>query len=174
MSHPLQEPGRASRHIDPCIIVIFGATGDLTGRKLAPALYNLGKEGMLPPNFVCVGFARREQTHEGFRKEMKEAVGQFSRIKPIDEPLWKTFEEQIFFYSSNFDDDQGYEGLNRLLTDLDSRFGTKGNRVFYLSTQPSFFTMIIVVGSRSEKPSSLMLPPNSMTIALLFCSFHFI
>jgi glucose-6-phosphate 1-dehydrogenase len=82
-SNPLEEPGRSSRNIDPCIVVIFGATGDLTGRRLAPALYNLGREGQLPPNFALVGFARREKSHEEFRSELKEDIAAFSRVKPI-------------------------------------------------------------------------------------------
>ena len=70
-SHPLEEPGMSSRFIDPCILVIFGASGDLTARKLIPAIYNLAREGQLPPQFACVGFARRDKTHEQFREEMK-------------------------------------------------------------------------------------------------------
>ncbi len=69
-AHPLDEPGISSRFIEPCILVIFGATGDLTGRKLFPAIYNLVREGQLPSQFACVGFARRDKTHEQFRDEM--------------------------------------------------------------------------------------------------------
>ena len=143
MSHPLQEPGRASRHIDPCIIVIFGATGDLTGRKLAPALYNLGKEGMLPPNFVCVGFARRDKTDAQFRTELKEEIGAHSRTQPIDATFWNHFQEQIFYHRSEFDDAAGYKALAASLAGLDSRFATRGNRIFYLSVQPKFFPIIV-------------------------------
>lgn len=141
-SHPLEEPGMSSRFIDPCILVIFGATGDLTARKLIPAIYNLAREGQLPPQFACVGFARRDKTHEQFRAEMKEAISSFSRIKPIDEHLWSTFKEQLFYHKSEFHEDEGYERLSSFLQDLDNRLGTKGNRVFYLSTQPSYFTTI--------------------------------
>jgi glucose-6-phosphate 1-dehydrogenase len=140
--HPLEEPGISTRFVDPCILVIFGATGDLTARKLIPALYNLTREGQLSPQFVCVGFARREKTHEQFRNEMYEAITKFSRVKPIDESLWNNFKEQIFYHKSEFHDDAGYENLQSFLNQLDGRFGTKGNRVFYLSTQPSFFTLI--------------------------------
>lgn len=141
-SHPLEEPGMSSRFIDPCILVIFGATGDLTARKLIPAIYNLAREGQLPPQFACVGFARRDKTHEQFRAEMKEAISSFSRIKPIDENLWSTFKEQLFYHKSEFHEEEGYERLSAFLQDLDNRLGTKGNRVFYLSTQPSYFTTI--------------------------------
>src|SRR5277367_321544 len=101
-SSPLEEPGRSARDIDPCILVIFGATGDLTGRKLAPALYNLGREGQLPPNFVCVGFARREKSHEQFRSELKQEISSYSRVKPIDEKFWGHFQEQLFYHQSDF------------------------------------------------------------------------
>src|SRR6266481_6006875 len=95
-SHPLEEPGVSSRFIDSCILVIFGATGDLTARKLLPAIYNLAREGQLPSQFAVVGFARRSKTNEQFRQEMKEAINKFSRVKPVDEAIWKTFEQQIF------------------------------------------------------------------------------
>lgn len=127
---------------EPCIMVIFGATGDLTSRKLLPALYNLAREGFLPANFACVGFARREKTDDGFRAEMKSAVNSFSRIKPEDK-LWQQFSEQLFYHQSEFHEDEGYEQLKVLLAKLDERFGTKGNRVFYLSTPPSYFSDIV-------------------------------
>jgi glucose-6-phosphate 1-dehydrogenase len=140
--HPLEEPGLSSRFVEPCILVIFGATGDLTARKLMPALYNLAREGQLPSQFACVGFARRPKTNEEFRKEMHDAINSFSRVKPIEEPLWSNFKEHIFYHQSEFHEDEGYERLNKMLGELDARLGTKGNRVFYLSTQPSFFTLI--------------------------------
>jgi len=140
--HPLEEPGVSSRFIDPCILVIFGATGDLTARKLLPAIYNLAREGQLPSQFAVVGFARRDKTHEQFRAEMKEAINKFSRVKPVDEAIWKNFEQQIFYHRSEFPDKEGYASLDTFLKDLDGRLGTKGNRVFYLSTQPRFFTTI--------------------------------
>lgn len=142
-TNPLQELGRTSKHIDPCVVVIFGATGDLTGRRLAPAIYNLGRDGLLPPNFACVGFARKEKTHEEFRQELKEDINTYSRTKPIDEAFWKNFSDQIFYHQSEFDNDKGYETLASFLNQLDSRHGTRGNRVFYLSVQPKYFPIII-------------------------------
>lgn len=141
-AHPLEEQGQLSRISDPCIIVIFGATGDLTGRKLMPALYNLMREGQLPSQFACVGFARRPKSHNQFREEMRQAVSQFSRVKPIDETLWGHFKEGLFYHCSEFHDDGGYQKLKSFLTDIDVKLGTKGNRIFYLSTQPSFFPLI--------------------------------
>ncbi len=143
MEHPLEETGRSSRNIDPCVLVIFGATGDLTGRKLAPALYNLGREGMLPPNFACVGFARREKTHQQFRDEIKEDISTYSRTKPIEDRFWDHFQEQFFYHQSDFDQDEGYKTLATLLNQLDAKFATRGNRVFYLSVQPKYFPIVI-------------------------------
>jgi glucose-6-phosphate 1-dehydrogenase len=142
MPNPLVEAGSTTRLPDPCILVIFGATGDLTSRKLVPALYNLTKDAQLPSQFACVGFARREKTNEMFREEMKKGVAEFSRTKPLDETIWKHFEQQIFYHISEFHEDAGYEKLKKLLEQLDTTLGTRGNRIFYLSTQPSFFTLI--------------------------------
>lgn len=142
LESPLVEETREMKVADPCILVIFGASGDLTARKLIPALYNLARDGQLPAHFACVGFARRDKTHEQFREEMRVAVEEFSRVQPIDETLWHTFSEQLFYHRSEFDRDGGYESLNHFLKDLDQELGTKGNRVFYLSTQPSFFSLI--------------------------------
>ncbi|CCB91571.1 glucose-6-phosphate 1-dehydrogenase [Waddlia chondrophila 2032/99] len=140
--NPLIEATRQFKIPDSCILVIFGATGDLTARKLVPALYNLASAGQLPAHFACVGFARRNKSHEDFRKEMHEAVCQFSRTKPIDLNLWQSFSEKLFYHQSEFDNDEGYDSLKTFLEQLDNQFSTKGNRVYYLSTQPSFFTLI--------------------------------
>jgi glucose-6-phosphate 1-dehydrogenase len=143
-SNPLIDEGlRSAKTAESCILVIFGATGDLTARKLLPALYNLACDGQLPAHFACVGFARRDKTHETFRNEMLDAVNKYSRSKPVEKELWNSFREKIFYHKSEFDDDEGYEQLNHFLQRLDAQMGTKGNRVFYLSTQPSFFPTII-------------------------------
>ena len=140
---PPYDQGKPNRNVDPCVVVIFGATGDLTGRKLAPALYNLGLEQLLPNNFACVGFARRDKTDATFRDELKDEINNHSRIRPIDESFWKGFQEKIFYHRSEFDEDEGYESLAKKLLEIDKKLGTKGNRVFYLSVQPKFFASII-------------------------------
>lgn len=137
------EEATAGKTLDPCILVIFGATGDLTARKLLPALYNLTREGQLPPHFACVGFARRDKSDEQFRAEMYDAINKYSRVKPIDQELWQTFSQQIFYYKSEFDNAEGYKKFDSYLKDLDSKFGTKGNRIYYLSTQPSYFPAVV-------------------------------
>jgi glucose-6-phosphate 1-dehydrogenase len=148
--NPLEEKNQSFKVADPCVLVIFGATGDLTARKLMPALYNLAREGLLPSPFACVAFARRPKSDEDFRKEMKDAVSKFSRVKPLDEKLWKSFEENLFYHEAAFDDDNGYNQLREKLEGLDKQLGTRGNRVFYLSVPPSYFPMIIEKMSKAE------------------------
>lgn len=127
----------------PCILVIFGATGDLTRRKLIPALYNLARDGQLPTHFCCVGFARRAKSDAEFREEMLNAVEEFSRVKPVDASLWQTFSEQLFYHISEFDEDEGYLSLAKKLAFLDTQFATKANRIYYFSTQPSYFPLLV-------------------------------
>jgi len=141
--NPLHEASIVSKAPSPCVLVIFGATGDLTARRLVPALYNLSLEKQLPGQFVCIGFARRDKSHEDFRREMRSAIEKFSRIKPVEDALWKNFSERLFYHRSEFDHDEGYESLSAFLQQIDGKFGTKGNRIFYLSTQPSFFPLIV-------------------------------
>lgn len=142
LTNPLEEL-TTNKTPEPCILVILGASGDLTSRKLFPALYNLKREGLLPSHFACIGFARREKTHDQFRSEMYNAVNKYSRMKPVDQKLWDEFAEQVFYHRSEFDNDEGYQSLDRFLQDLDAKFGTKGNRIFYLSTPPSYFPDIV-------------------------------
>ncbi len=128
---------------DPCVLVIFGATGDLTARRLLPALYNLAHEGQLPCHFACVGFARREKSDGEFRDEMYDAVSEHSRTQPIDPEIWQAFSEQLFYHRSEFDNDEGYRTFAERLKNLDATFNTKGNRIYYLSTPPSHFPIIV-------------------------------
>ncbi len=131
------------KQVNPCVIVVFGATGDLTARKLLPALYNLAYEGNLPENIAIVGFARGAHSHETFRERMGEAINQFSRTKPINTNFWQHFQNKIFYNQSSFEQDLGYENLHKLLEEIDQKFGTQGNRIFYLATSPSHFSTII-------------------------------
>lgn len=139
--NPFHEP-EYGKPPEPCILVIFGASGDLTGRKLIPALFNLIKEGNLPTNFICVGVARRAKTHEAFRNEMSEQIKKFSRTETEESELY-AFVDKLFYYPLEFHDDAAYENLNLFLKDLDKNHGTRGNRVFYLSVQPTYFLPII-------------------------------
>src|ERR1043166_1982726 len=140
--NPLRE-GLSNRAVpQPCSIVIFGATGDLTHRKLMPALYNLAADGELPPAVAVIGFARREKTDDDFRKEMEESTRKFSR-QPVRDEIWKTFSQSIFYHQSDFGDESGYKSLATRLAKIDSERGTRGNRLFYFAVAPDQFEPIL-------------------------------
>src|ERR1700751_703838 len=106
--NPLRE-GLSTRAVpQPCSVVIFGATGDLTHRKLMPALYNLAADGDLPPAVTVIGFARRPKTDDDFRREMEDSVKEFSRQTVRDE-IWKNFAQSIFYHQSDFADESGFK-----------------------------------------------------------------
>ena len=141
-ANPLRE-GLSSRPLpQPCSIIIFGASGDLTYRKLIPALYNIAADGDLPAALSVVGFARREKTDESFRTELEEAARKFSRSGLNDE-VWASFAERVFYHQSEFGDAAGYQRLAERLKTLDEERGTRGNRLFYLSVAPSEFEGIL-------------------------------
>jgi len=140
--NPLRE-GLSTRAVpQPCSIVIFGATGDLTHRKLIPALYNLAADGELPPAVAIIGFARRPKSDDDFRKEMEEAVRKFSRQAVRDE-IWKTFSQSLFYHQSEFGDEAGYKSLGERLEKIDNERGTRGNRLFYFAAGPDQFETIL-------------------------------
>src|SRR5213596_2452421 len=140
--NPLRE-GLSTRLVpQPCTIVIFGATGDLTHRKLIPALYNLGADGDLPPSVAIVGFARRKKSDDEFRSDLEEATRKFSRQAVRDE-IWKTFAQSIFYHQSEFEDEAGYKTLAKRLDEIDKEYGTRGNRLFYFAAAPDQFEPIL-------------------------------
>jgi len=141
--NPLREGIRIKHSPEPCVMVIFGATGDLTHRKLLPALYDLALELPLPAGFSVVGFARRPYSDEQFREQALESINQFSRQKPVNPQVWESFASGISYMQSDFHDVKGYEKLGSLLNTIDQQRGTSGNRIFYLSTPPSQYPEII-------------------------------
>src|SRR5271155_1702599 len=126
-----------------CVIVIFGATGDLTARKLMPAIYNLTRDKLLPKNTVVVGFARRPKTDEEFRKEALEDVNTFSRSKPADPAIWNDLAARLYYHQSTFESPDGYRSLAQKLAEFDQKYNTGGRRLFYLSTSPAEFVQIV-------------------------------
>src|SRR5438477_8963204 len=141
-TNPLRE-GLSTRAVpQPCAIVIFGATGDLTHRKLIPALYNLASGGELPPAVTVVGFARRPKSDEEFRKELAETTKQFSR-QDVREDIWKTFSQSLLYHQSEFEDESGYQSLGKRLDKIDEERGTRGNRLFYFAAAPEQFEPIL-------------------------------
>jgi glucose-6-phosphate 1-dehydrogenase len=121
--------------------VIFGATGDLTARKIVPALYNLELQRLLPAAFAVVGAARADLTVAQFREKLHADLATYSRTKPINEDVWRSFAESVHYVSTR--DGEGYEALRHTLADLDARAGTSGNRLFYLATPPSAYGPIV-------------------------------
>jgi glucose-6-phosphate 1-dehydrogenase len=132
----------AGRPGDPCVMVIFGASGDLTKRKLIPALYNLAKDNLLSKEFALVGFARNELTSEQFRDEIGKEIGEFATTT-VDPDLWKWFSSRIYYLSGDFADPKAYAALTELLGTIDKDHGTKGNYFYYLATSPLFFGPIV-------------------------------
>ena len=141
-SNPLREGLSARAVPQPCTIVIFGATGDLTHRKLIPALYNLAADSELPPAVTVVGFARRKKNDDDFRRDLEEATRKFSRQSVRDE-IWKTFAQSIFYHASDFGDESGYKSLAAKLDKIDKERGTRGNRLFYFAVGPDQFEPIL-------------------------------
>jgi glucose-6-phosphate 1-dehydrogenase len=141
-TNPLRE-GLSMRAVpQPCSVVIFGATGDLTHRKLVPALYNLAADGELPPAVAVIGFARREKSDDEFRRELEESTRKFSRQSVRDE-IWKAFAQSIFYHQSDFGDESGYKTLATKLDKIDKERGTRGNRLFYFAVAPDQFEPIL-------------------------------
>ena len=137
----LKASQHSERSPDPCIVVIFGASGDLTKRKLLPALYHLDQAGNLPESFAVVGVARRPLENE-FAEDMKEGIESGGGVE-ADEPRLDAFVGRISYHQMNFDDCEGYVALKKLLSDIDEKLGTEGNRLFYLATAPEYFSEII-------------------------------
>ncbi len=140
--NPLRRGLAEDRTIDPCAVVIFGASGDLTKRKLMPGLYNLAVSRSLPGGFAVVGVARREKSNDDFRGELKAAISKYSRRKPIDEAVWSDFERGVSYVAGTFEDPKTYERLAQHLSELDKERGCAGNRLFYLAVPPAEFGTI--------------------------------
>jgi len=137
--NPLRAGVSARKSAEPCLVVVFGATGDLTARKLMPALFNLSRDGHLPQRFGIVGFARREKTDEQFRAEMGEALHKHSRAKPESEADERDFLSRVFYQRGEFDDTAHYDALRERLEALEKDLDLPGNRLFYLATAPEYF-----------------------------------
>jgi len=138
LENPLRVGLQQDRIPAPQILVIFGGSGDLTHRKLVPALYQMRRERRLPPELTIVGVARRDWEHDYFRNHLKEGVEQFGGGIG-SEALWNDFAKGLFYCSGNIDEQESYQKLKAFLEELDGIRGTRGNRVFYLSVAPRFF-----------------------------------
>jgi glucose-6-phosphate 1-dehydrogenase len=142
MANPFRSLTQGAQGAAPCVLVIFGASGDLTHRKLVPALYNLVVDGLLPANFSLIGAARRDFSDESFREGLRKSVAENSRRKPLDQALWAEFAKHSFYVRCPFDQAVGYAALKEKLDEIDYATGVKCTRVFYLATGPEHFELI--------------------------------
>jgi len=126
---------------DPCALVIFGATGDLTKRKLMPALYNLARSGLLPDDFAVLAFARRVHKTEDFRSELTAAMQRFGP-RPLDAGLWSKIVGRTTYLMGEYGDPAAYENLRQALERADTEYGTRGNYLYYLATPPEVFGQV--------------------------------
>ncbi len=148
LQNPLVEGLLLRRKPDPCALVIFGASGDLTHKKLMPALYALMLRRLLPERFVIVGVARSEGDDETFRNDMQEAVKQHARDE-FREDIWSELAESMHYVATDFADEGGEDALHDLLVRLDGERGLGGNRVYYLAVPPPVFpTIVDALGKR--------------------------
>jgi glucose-6-phosphate 1-dehydrogenase len=149
--NPLAEGLALTRTPDPCALVIFGASGDLTHKKLMPALYSLAFRRLLPDHFAIVGVARTEETDDGFRDDMKEAVQKHARDE-FRQDVWDKLAAGMRYVSTDFADAKGEAKLGKLLDDLESEEQLGGNRVYYLAVPPPAFpTIVEAIGKRQSK-----------------------
>ncbi|MDP2775853.1 MAG: glucose-6-phosphate dehydrogenase, partial [Nocardioides sp.] len=139
-TNPLRDPRdrRLPRIAGPCGMVLFGVTGDLSRKKIMPAIYDLANRGLLPPGFSLVGFARREWADQDFAQIVHDSVKAYARTE-FREEVWKQLSEGFRFVQGDFDDDEAFEQLRQTTEDLDRTRGTEGNHAFYLAIPPGFF-----------------------------------
>ncbi len=149
-NNPLRDPDdrRLNRIAGPSSLIIFGVTGDLSRKKLMPAVYDLANRGLLPPGFALVGFARRDWADQDFGQVVKEAVQQYART-PWSEEVWAQLSSGIRFVSGEFTDDSAFDRLKETIEELDKQRGTNGNHAFYLSIPPKAFEIVCQQLSRS-------------------------
>jgi glucose-6-phosphate 1-dehydrogenase len=141
--NPLRLPTdrRLNRIAGPSGLIIFGVTGDLSRKKLMPAVYDLANRGLLPPGFALVGFARREWEDQDFERVVYDAVKQYART-PFVEDVWTQLAQGIRFVQGEFDDDASFNRLKETIAELDAHRGTMGNHAFYLSIPPKAFPLV--------------------------------
>jgi glucose-6-phosphate 1-dehydrogenase len=137
--NPLREGLEQERVPEASCLVIFGASGDLTQRKLVPGLYSLAHDGLLPAGQVIVGFARPDYTDETFRAAMREACEKHARTRPVDDAVWESFARGLFYVRGEFNDRAAYTKLRQRLEEFDGSRGTGGRRIYYLAVPPDFF-----------------------------------
>jgi glucose-6-phosphate 1-dehydrogenase len=142
-TNPLREGLRLERVPDPCVLVLFGATGDLAHRKVVPALYQLWRTNLLPHEFVVLCIGRRPYAVQDLHDEYRQSLEKYSRVLPIDEAAWRSFASRIVYERLDFGDPAAYDHLAEHLGRLDKEQNNRGNHLYYLATQPSAFAEIV-------------------------------
>src|SRR5579872_4456102 len=137
LANPFQDPLRFERRVPECTVVIYGANGDLTKRKLLPALYRLMYERRLSPGFAVIGISRTPMSDDQFREKMHESVKKYLEDSPFDEDVWEGFSQGLFYMAGDVADPDAYTRLAARLAEIEESRRTGGNVLFYLSTQPS-------------------------------------
>lgn len=140
--NPLRTGLRLEATAPPCVLVIFGATGDLTKRKLLPSIYRLSQQRLVPGEFAVLGIARHEMNDDEFRAAMKQAVSEFGAEESLDEKTWESFAGRLFYLPGDFTEADLYKRIKTKLEEIDRDYQTQGNRVFYLATYPDHFALI--------------------------------
>ncbi|MFB7240838.1 glucose-6-phosphate dehydrogenase [Streptomyces populi] len=142
--NPLRDPRdrRLPRIAGPSGLVVFGVTGDLSRKKLMPAVYDLANRGLLPPGFSLLGFARREWEDQDFAQVVHDSVREHARTE-FREEVWQQLAEGMRFIPGDFDDDAAFKQLRSAVDELDASRGTSGNYAFYLSVPPKFFPKVV-------------------------------
>ncbi len=141
--NPLQDSLRFGRRVPPCAIVIFGASGDLTKRKLLPSLYRLFYERRIPPSFAVIGSSRTPMSDEQFREKMRNSVSHFLEDAPFDSDVWSSFAQCLFYIPGDLNDPASYDRIKQKLNQIEQSHKTAGNVLFYLSTQPSHYEEVV-------------------------------
>ena len=177
-----QNPLRAGMRLEPtaprCVVVIFGATGDLTRRKLLPALYRLAQQRLVPGELAILGASRQPLSDDEFRAAMQAAVTEFGPDDSLDASAWQSFAKRIFYIAGDFNDAALYQKLKTKVDEIDREFDTQGNRIYYLATAPDFFGVIAkqLGAAGIAKPKSGSMPPSPRRVNIqgrltnMFCT----
>ena len=155
-ANPLAENLTDQQGPQPCTLILFGGGGDLSRRKLLPAVYNQGLDGELPASFAVMGFALENHDDESYREFAREGIEKYSRQR-LDAQHWPDFARRVHYQQGSFDDGEAYQKLKLRLEEVESRFGIPGNRIFYLAIPPSMIETCV----RHLRETGLVTPPES-------------
>ena len=163
--HPFLQGLSKHRGAPPTVVVIFGASGDLTTRKLIPAVYNLSFDNLLPADFYLVGFGRSTITDDAFRTIASDAIKEFSR-RDLQADVWKRISNHTTYVSGNYDDKKAFERLAEHIAKIEKNLGREVQPLFYISTPPSVFESIIINLGTSGLASKYLGQPHHAKVVI--------